>query len=230
MRLKSVEHNFDNMSKLQKVIGLLRKEYGVPEIRRKEDPIESLIQVILSQNTNDKNRDRAWRGLKKRFNVMEEILDSDVEEIADTISVAGLHNTKAERIKNCLEEIKEKQGGLDLNFLEDMDVEEAKSWLRQLPGIGPKSAAVVLNFTFDKETFPVDTHVFRVTKRLGLVPEKTTREGAHDILEEKVPGGRKQEFHINLIKHGRSICKARNPRCEICNLSGMCNYFLENKT
>lgn len=218
-----------NVGKIGEVMDLLKEEYGVPEVGDRGTPLESLVQVILSQNTNDKNRDRAWRSLKRSFENLGDVINTDVDDIADAISVAGLHNTKAERIKKCLEEIKERRGELDLSFLEDMDVEEAKNWLRQLPGIGPKSAAVVLNFSFGKETFPVDTHVFRVTKRLGLVPEKTTREKAHEILEEKVPDGRKQEFHINLIKHGRKICIARKPRCERCSLSGVCDYFARNR-
>ena len=217
------------MEKVDEAMDLLREIYGVPEVSDRGKPVESLVQVILSQNTNDKNRDRAWRRLQERFDSMEEIMDADVEEVAEAISVAGLHNTKAERIKKCLEDIKEKRGELDLSFLEDLDVEEGKEWLRELPGIGPKSAAVVLNFTFDKEAFPVDTHVFRVTKRLGLIPEKAKREKAHVILEDKVPGERKQEFHINLIKHGREICKARKPLCEKCPLKDICDFYLTNK-
>ncbi len=213
------------MEKLQKTMDLLKREYGIPEVSRTGDPIESLVQVILSQNTNDKNRDRAWRSLKKRFRNIEEVMDVNVEEVAKVISVAGLHNTKARRIKECLEEIKKRRGEMDLDFLGDMDKEEAKEWLRELPGIGPKSAAVVLNFTFGKETFPVDTHVFRVTKRLGLIPEKTTREKAHEILEKRVPGERKREFHINLIRHGRNVCKAPNPVCKKCLLREMCDFY-----
>ncbi|MFP4116745.1 MAG: endonuclease III domain-containing protein [Candidatus Aenigmatarchaeota archaeon] len=218
------------MAKLNKVMNLLREEYGVPQVSGRGDPIQSLIQVILSQNTNDVNRDRAYRKLTEKFNDPEDIMEAEVEEVSEVISVAGLHNTKGKRMKECLERIKEERGELTLDFLDEMDVEEAKQWLRELPGIGPKSAAVILNFTFGKEAFPVDTHVFRVTKRLGLIPEKSTREKAHEILEEKIPGERKQEFHINLIKHGREICKARKPLCGECLLSKICDFYQKKKS
>lgn len=213
------------MSRLKKIMDILKENYGVPERRDRGDPVESLIQVILSQNTNDRNRDRAYSRLKERFGGPEEIMEADVEEIADAISVAGLHNTKAERIKECLEAIEDERGELNLDFLDEMELEEARNWLRDLPGIGPKSAAVVLNFSFDRPALPVDTHVFRVSKRLGLIPEDTTREKAHRILEAKVPDERMHEFHINLIKHGREICVAPVPRCSKCFLTEVCDYY-----
>ncbi len=110
-----------------------------------------------------------------------------------------------------------------------MGLEEARKWLMNLPGVGPKSAAVILNFGFDKPAFPVDTHVFRVTKRLGLIPEKTTREKAHKILEEMTPEELMFEFHINLIKHGRTTCKSLTPECSRCPLTNICDYFKKNK-
>jgi len=214
---------------IAEIVDLFKQEYGIPEIRERGSPLESLIQVILSQNTNDKNRDRAWKSLQKKFDSVEEIMEADVEKISEAISMAGLHNIKADRIKGCLEKIMKRRGKLDIDFLENMDTEEAKNWLTGLPGIGPKSAAVVLNFNFGKETFPVDTHVFRVTKRLGLIPKNSTRKKAHEILEEKVPGERKQEFHINLIRHGRRTCKARKPLCNNCNFKQICNFYKKNK-
>lgn len=223
-----MEADFDTMDKLNRAMDLLREEYDVPVVGGRKDPIDSLIQVILSQNTNDTNRDRAYTKLMEKFEGPEKITEADVDEISEAISVAGLHNIKAKRIKNCLKEIVEKRGELDLSFVDEMDVEEAKEWLRELPGIGPKSAAVVLSFTFGKEAFPVDTHVFRVTKRLGLTPEESTRESAHGLLEEKVPGERKQEFHINLIKHGRGVCKARKPLCNQCLLKDLCRFYQNN--
>ncbi|WGI16793.1 endonuclease III [Methanonatronarchaeum sp. AMET-Sl] len=212
------------MSKLDVVIDRLEHRYGVPESKKRNDPLFSLIQVILSQNTNDKNRDRAFKKLKKRFKSPEAIMKSDRETIAETISVAGLHNTKAERIQKALKKIYEEKGELNLDFLNQLSLEESKNWLMNLPGIGPKSAAVILNFDFNKNTFPVDTHVHRVTKRLGLIPENTNRTKAHHILEKKVPPEKMYEFHINLIKHGRKVCKARKPRCEKCSLTDICRY------
>ncbi|MFP4116233.1 MAG: endonuclease III domain-containing protein [Candidatus Aenigmatarchaeota archaeon] len=215
------------MEKLGGIMNELRQEYGVPS-RRGREPLEGLVQVILSQNTNDRNRDRAWKRIQEKFGDLEKLKDAEVGEIADAISVAGLQNTKAERIKKALEKIEGENGELSLEFLEDMELDEARDWLLELPGIGPKSAAVILNFSFGKEAFPVDTHVLRVSKRLGLVPEGTSREKAHELLEDMVPGERMHEFHINLIRHGRKICKARNPACEICTLSELCDYYEEN--
>lgn len=217
------------MPDLIEVADRLREEYGVPEEQDRPDPVLSLLQVILSQNTNDDNRDRAYSALMDRYDSPREIMDAETGELADTISVAGLHNTKAERMQESLEMIEEERGELSLDFLEDMELEEAKRWLTSLPGVGPKSAAVVLNFTFNKAAFPVDTHVFRVSKRLGLIPEDATRESAHDILEEKTPDDRIYEFHINLIKHGREICRAPTPHCSECFLTDICEYYREHE-
>lgn len=207
----------------------LRDHYGLPEPQDRPDPILSLIQVILSQNTNDDNRDRAYAALMDRYDTPQDIMTADTDELADTISVAGLHNTKAERMQAALQQIEEEHGELSLAFLDDMELEEAKNWLTRLPGVGPKSAAVVLNFTFGKAAFPVDTHVFRVSKRLGLIPEDATRESAHDILEAATPDDRIYEFHINLIRHGREICRAPVPHCSDCFMTDICPYYQEGK-
>lgn len=212
------------MSKLREVMDLLRENYGVPKRKDRANPILSLIQVILSQNTNDANRDQAWKRLMGRFDGPEDILKAGVDEIAEAISPAGLHNLKAGRIKESLEKIKEERGRLSLDFLENLGLEEARDWLLELPGVGPKSAAVILNFSFEKPAFPVDTHVFRVSKRLGLIQD-VGREGAHEILERKVPAERMYGFHLNLIRHGRKVCKARKPRCGECFLTGLCGYY-----
>ncbi|MDY6774247.1 MAG: helix-hairpin-helix domain-containing protein, partial [Candidatus Nanohaloarchaea archaeon] len=141
------------MGSLQTVMDRLREEYGEPGEQERPDP------VILSQNTNDTNRDRAYSALMERYESPEDIMEAETEELAETISVAGLHNTKAERIQESLERIEQERGELSLGFLAAMELEEAKDWLQELPGVGPKSAAVVLNFTFDRAAFPVDTHV-----------------------------------------------------------------------
>lgn len=215
------------MVELEQVMDALRNHYGVPEPQERPDPVLSLIKVILSQNTNDDNRDRAYDALLERYGSPERVLGADREELADTISVAGLHNLKAERIQKTLERIEEERGELNLDFLGEMGLDRARDWLVSLPGVGRKSAAVVLNFTFGKPAFPVDTHVFRVSKRLGLIPEDASREEAHDILEEKTPDDRIYEFHINLIKHGREVCRAPKPHCTECFLSDTCPYYRE---
>ncbi|KXA96630.1 hypothetical protein AKJ38_02935 [candidate division MSBL1 archaeon SCGC-AAA259I14] len=217
------------MPKIGNIIDLLRHEYGVPEVKSRRNGVESLMRVILSQNTNDRNSERAYKNLIERFDSPAEILDAERDELADVISVSGLHNIKSERIKKCLSRIKEERGKLSLDFLGEMSLEEARKWLLDLPGIGPKSAAVVLNFQFEKAAFPVDTHVFRVSKRLGLIPEESTREKAHSLMEELVPDERMYEVHINLIKHGRRICKAPTPVCSNCFLTKVCDYFQENR-
>ncbi|MDY6769539.1 MAG: endonuclease III [Candidatus Nanohaloarchaea archaeon] len=216
------------MPSVDTVMDRLREEYGVPDPQDRPDPVLSLIQVILSQNTNDDNRDRAYAALMDRYDTPRDIMAADTDELADTISVAGLHNMKAERMQAALEQIEAERGELSLAFLDDMDLEEAKDWLTDLPGVGPKSAAVVLNFTFDKAAFPVDTHVFRVSKRLGLIPDDATRESAHDVLEEATPDDRVYEFHINLIRHGRAVCTAPVPHCSDCFMTDICPYFQDD--
>ncbi len=203
----------------------LREHYGVPEPQDRPDPILSLIKVLLSHNTNDNNRDRAYNALMERYDSPEEIMNADRDELANTISVAGLHNIKAGRIQDTLHTIVEQRGELNLDFVHDLSLSEAKDWLKQLPGVGPKSAAVVLNFTFGKSAMPVDTHVNRVSKRIGIIPESMSLDDAHDVLEGMTPEERVYEYHINLIKHGRTICKAPTPHCSDCFLNDICRYY-----
>ncbi len=213
------------MAQLQDVMDRLRDRYGVPEPQDRPDPIRSLIKVLLSHNTTDENRDRAYAALWEEYDSPAAIMDADRDALAETIRPAGLHNVKAERLQETLRMIREERGALDLDFIHDMSLPAAKDWLTELPGVGPKSAAVVLNFTFGKDAMPVDTHVFRVSKRLGLIPADATRESAHDMLEDATPDDRIYEFHINLIRHGREICTAPTPHCTDCSLTDICPYF-----
>lgn len=193
----------------------LKEYYGEPERPTEQSGIDYLVETILSQNTNDINRDKAFSRLKDRYGDDWEAVESaDIDELTDTIRVAGLGPTKANRIQKALKIIREDQGEYSLDFIEDMSVEEGKDWLTDIPGIGPKTAAIILCFHFQKPVIPVDTHVHRVTKRLGLIPENASRTKAHDILEEKIPDDIKYEFHRLLIDHGREHCKAQNPTCE----------------
>lgn len=217
------------MSKIEEISNLLKQEYGIPERRNRRNGIETLIRVILSQNTNSKNSGRAYEALKEKFESPEDIMKANRKELAEIISVSGLHNMKAKRIQECLNRIKEERGKLSLEFLKDTDLDEAREWLTELPGIGPKSAAIILNFRFEKAAFPVDTHVFRVSKRLGLIPEKSTREKAHKLMEGLVPEDRMYEVHVNLIRHGREVCKAPTPVCSECSLTKVCDYFQEDR-
>lgn len=210
---------------VEKIMDRLKGEYGIPDSRRSGRPIDSLIRVILSQNTNSKNTSRAFESLMEEFDTAEEVMEADTHKIADAISVAGLYNTKSKRIKETLVKINEEKGSLDLDFLDDMSLEDAREWLMELPGVGPKSASVVLNFRFDKAAFPVDTHVYRVSKRLGVVPDNLDHEGISKEMEDQVPEDRMFEFHVNLIKHGRKVCKSRKPLCSECVLPDLCDYY-----
>ncbi len=213
---------------VRKLNQALREQYGEPPQPSEQSGIDYLIETILSQNTNDVNRDKAFKKLKQGYGGdYAAIENADTDELVETIRVAGLGPTKAERIQEALEIIREEAGEYSLEFVEEMDVDEAKDWLTAIPGVGPKTAAIILCFHFRKPVIPVDTHVHRVSKRLGLIPEKAGRKKAHDILEEKVPDDIKYEFHRLLITHGRETCTARNPDCENCVLRSDCKYYKE---
>ncbi len=210
---------------MRDIMNALRDEYGIPEPSKRSDPVRSLIRTILSQNTNDRNRDIAADRLFKKFGSPEEILKADLDEVAEAVRPAGLGDTKAERIKNFLEVLMEERGEISLEHLREMNVEDAKNYLKRFKGIGPKTAAVTLLFVFGMPLMPVDTHVHRLSKRTGIIEKNCSRNRSHDILEEKVPDDRMYEFHINLIKHGRSVCKSRKPLCNKCVLRDLCDYY-----
>ncbi len=189
------------------------------------DPVSQLVSTIISQNTNDTLRDQAYESLQDRFPTWEQVRDAPEAEVIEAIKIAGLSQQKGPRIQAALERITEERGELSLDFLQDMEVEEAKEWLTAMNGIGPKTAAIVLLFALDMPAFPVDTHVHRVAKRLGLIPERTSREKAHDLLESMMPPETYYAFHLNLIRHGREVCQARQPRCELCVLRDLCDYY-----
>jgi endonuclease-3 len=205
----------------------LLEAYGQPEWRPHLDPISEVVSTILSQNTSDVNRDRGFERLRARFATWEEVRDGPVVAIEDAIRPAGLAQQKAPRIKGALQFITQERGELTLEFLKGLPVDEAKAWLTQIKGIGPKTAAIILLFSLGMPAFPVDTHVHRVTRRLGLIGPKVSAEKAHHLLEDLVPPEWYYPFHLNVIRHGREICHARNPRCEICPLQDLCNYYQE---
>ncbi len=208
--------------RLVKAYGDKRRDAG-----NESDPVATLVNTILSQNTNDHNRDIAYQRLRERFPSWEEVRDAPEAQIAEAVTPAGLAPTKAPRIQKALQKITESQGKISLDFLYDMPLEQARSWLLDLDGVGPKTAAIVLLFAMGRPAFPVDTHVHRVTRRLGLIPPQTSREKAHALLEELLPEELYYVFHLNLIEHGRTLCKARNPQCEACPLSDLCCYYLQ---
>jgi endonuclease-3 len=207
----------------------LISNYGDIIVERKMEPVDELVLTILSQNTNDANMFRAYENLKEKYSSWYDVLEAPDEELGEVIKPSGFFRVKAERIKATLNEILERVGKFDLSHLESMSVDDATEWLVSLHGVGPKTAAIVLLFCFDMATLPVDTHVWRLSKRLGLVPESTSREAAQQILEKTVLTDCIYSMNHNLIKHGREICKARKPRCDECFLNDLCEYFYERK-
>jgi endonuclease-3 len=205
----------------------LMEIYGRPQWRSHLDPISQVVSTIISQNTSDVNRDRAFERLRARFASWEVVRDAPVEAIEEAIRPAGLARQKAPRIKGALQFITQERGELSLDFLKDLSVDEAKAWLTQVKGIGPKTAAIILLFSLDMPAFPVDTHVHRVTQRLGLIGPKVSAEKAHVLLEDLLPADIYYSFHLNIIRHGREICHARRPKCEICPLQTLCDYYQE---
>ncbi len=207
----------------------LAETYGVPEWRPNGDPLGELVATILSQHTSDVNSERAYRQLRERFPTWEEARDAPVEEVADAIRSGGLAEVKAERIQDILRLLTERLGDapLTLDFLAALPMEEADAYLRALPGVGPKTAACVLLFALGKPAFPVDTHVWRVTRRLGLIGAKVSADAAHIALERMIPPAWRYAMHINLIRHGRRICTAQRPACERCPLRAGCAYYWE---
>jgi endonuclease-3 len=220
----------NNKARVRVVHKILLKTYGEPE-RSTMDAVSELVCTILSQNTNDLNRDRAYTALRAKFPTWEQVRDAPVKQIVAAIRSAGLANQKGPRIQHVLRRITELKPGqpLNIDFLADMPVEEAKQWLMSLDGVGPKTAAIVLLFSLNRPAFPVDTHIHRVTTRLGLIPEGTTAEKAHALLEGLVPPEWYYAFHLNVIAHGRAVCKAQNPHCPVCPLSKHCDYFAKVK-
>jgi endonuclease-3 len=198
--------------------------YGEPVWRNPLPAIDELVSTILSQNTNDINRDRAFNALRARFGTWEEVRDALTMDVVNAIRPAGLANQKGPRIQQVLRSITEERGSLDLTFLEKLTVDEARAWLTRFNGVGPKTAAIVLCFSLGKPAFPVDTHIYRVTGRIGLRPEKMTVEQAHPHLESLFPPETYYAAHLNIIRLGREICQARRPRCEVCPIVKLCDF------
>ncbi len=198
--------------------------YGKPVWRNPLPPVDELVSTILSQNTNDINRDKAFDALVARFKTWESVRDAPVDDVMDCIRPAGLSNQKGPRIQQVLCEITTERGSLELTFLNDLPIEEARAWLTKFKGVGPKTAAIVLCFSLGRPAFPVDTHVYRVTGRLGLRPEKMSVEDAHPYFESLLPPETYYAAHLNIIRLGREVCNARKPNCPGCPLRAQCNF------
>jgi endonuclease-3 len=222
MRTPSIESERGRRARL--VNKRLTSEYGRKVREGTDDPLDTLIETILSQNTSDVNSGRAFEALRKRYPTWPDVLAADQSEIAQTIRSGGLAEIKARRIKHFLSLLAEERGDLSLGFLDGMDASEAERWLTRIEGIGSKTAAIVLLFSLGKPAFPVDTHVFRVSRRIGLTSKTSSREAVQRELERIVDSKEYYNMHINLIEHGRSKCRARRPRCDDCVVSDVCEH------
>ena len=218
--------NFDRRkSKYAPIKQALTAVYGELNWSRNLDGMDELISCILSQSTTDTNRDRAFDRLKARFPTWEAARFAAIDDVIEAIKPAGLANQKAPRIQDALGVIFDKVGEYSIDILNELSVDEAKDWLVSLKGVGPKTAAIVLCFAYGRAAFPVDTHIFRVSKRIGFLPEKMSANDAHPVMEAMTPAEDYYQFHIQLIQHGRDTCQARKPACERCPISAHCDYF-----
>jgi len=222
MMLPPIQHALDIHARLLAF-------YGEPIWRNPLPAIDELVSTILSQNTNDINRDKAFNALRARYPGWEDVRDAPAADVVDCIRVAGLANQKGPRIQQVLQQITSERGGLDLAFLSELPLEDARAWLMKFNGVGPKTAAIVLCFSLGRAAFPVDTHVYRVTGRIGLRPEKISVENAHPFLEAAFPPETYYAAHLNIIRLGREICHARKPDCAHCPLITHCNFGQQQK-
>ncbi len=226
----------DAPAKLPPVFAGLREMYGERRWRSHAEPIDELILTILSQRNTDRSTEQAYLTLRERFPTWEQVMTAPLDEVRDAIHFAGLYEMKAVRIQEVLRRVIEERGDFDLRFLQEMPLEEARAWLIALPGVGPKTTAIVLLFSLGRPAFPVDTHVYRVTQRLGLIGPKATEASAHPALETMLreasergdlpatPQAAMFEAHINLIGHGRKLCHALGPECSRCRLLPLCPF------
>lgn len=209
--------------RLRAILERLRREYGRPSTRVHGAPIDELVLTVLSQNTNDRNRDVAYERLRERFPSWEAVRDAPTEEVVEAIRPGGLAVTKAPRIQRILHAISE-SGPMDLDWLADAPLDQARDYLCELPGVGRKTAACVLLFAYGRHDVPVDTHVHRVGTRLGLFREGASLDECHDEMLRLSRGADPLEAHVALIRHGRRTCTARAPGCRECPLLRMCPY------
>ncbi|MBI2001955.1 MAG: endonuclease III [candidate division NC10 bacterium] len=212
-------------AKLIRIAALLGQAYGPTRPpRRRDNPLDALIHTVLSQSTSDVNSDRAYATLRQRFPEWEDVHRVPLRQLIAAIRSGGLANIKAVRIKALLEEIWADQGHFDLSFLRDLSDEEVKAYLARFKGVGSKTIACVLLFGMGRPAFPVDTHVFRVTRRLGLLNGRFTPEKAQESLEPRIPPGDRYALHVHLVRHGRQVCKAQRPLCRSCVLARVCDH------
>jgi endonuclease-3 len=212
---------------VRRVARRLAGEYGHARFEGPGDPLSGLVATILSQNTTAANTRRAYAALRQRFPDWEQVAQAPVAQIEDAIRSAGLAQQRARRIQEILRQLRSPDGHLSLGFLADLPVEEAREFLLTLPGVGPKTAACVLMFELGREVFPVDTHVYRICRRLGWLEGDPGPERAHAILEPQIPGPLRYCVHVNMVHHGRARCRTQHPRCEDCPIRPDCEWRVQ---
>lgn len=213
-----------DVARLRPILMKLEQAYGSPRWNPNHDPLGELVATILSQNTSDVNSDRAYAALRAAYPTWDEVLYANPDDLANVIRSGGLAKLKSRRIQEILHTLKARQGHLHLDFLMDMPMPAARAFLAEFAGVGPKTIACVLLFACGQPAFPVDTHIHRVTTRLGLLPVGCTAERAHAVLEPLIPPAQVYRTHVNLIRHGRTVCKARLPDCRRCCLRAWCPF------
>lgn len=220
----------EQIAHYRQMMDILQSHYGYPDWRPHLPPVDELVSTILSQSTTDANRDRGFYALKARYSTWEAVRDADPAEVIETIRPAGLAQQKGPRIQKALRYVSDKVGSLNLDFLAAMPIAEAKAWLTSIDGVGPKTAAIILLFCFNRPAFPVDTHVHRVSGRLGWIGPKVSADQAHPLLEALARPEDYYADHLNLIRLGRELCGARKPLCDQCPLAIHCPYALSQST
>ena len=207
------------------IVQNLERTYGVPVNKWTGwDVLDMLVAVILSQATSDANSDRTYDALKKRFPTWDAVLRARESTLVETIRLGGLARQKAAVIRELLRQIKARHGSFDLSFLRGLPAAEAVAYLASFRGVGPKTAACTLLFACGVAVFPLDTHIFRVLRRVGLIPSKCSDQFAHEVMNRLVPAGKFYSFHVNLIRHGRKLCRPRDPVCQRCPVVEYCDY------
>jgi endonuclease III len=211
-------------AKVRRVEALLAERYGRPVWGGPGDPLDELVLTILSQNTSDINRDKAWLRLKERFPAWEAVADAEEAELVDAIAPAGLANQKAPRILAVLRDIERRFGRLALDDLNEWTDDQVREFLTGYTGVGPKTAACVLMFAMGRPVMPVDTHVHRIATRLGFIPRGASFETAHQTMDRVTPPDLIYPLHIEMIRHGRALCRPTNPKCTDCPVLAECNH------
>ncbi|HNW95604.1 MAG TPA: endonuclease III [Anaerolineaceae bacterium] len=220
----AVEVSAEHRERLRLVNERLNQFFGFPIWRNPLPAVDELVSTFLSQNTNDLNRDKAFEAIRQRYTSWDEVCEADPDEFMQVIRAAGLANQKGPNIQAALQRIRSERGVIDLEWLRGLPLEEAREWLLSFKGVGRKTAAIVLLFSLGMPAFPVDTHIYRVSGRIGLRPQAMDVDSTHQYLEAAADPGQYYALHLNLIRLGREICQARKPACARCPLVELCQY------